>query len=136
MTISKYISEFLSKYENIQVDTNHIQDGSDKYGLFKSPGRTVVGFIDESYRITENYQFFAKQNSNSEYDRQDSDDWLEDITYWVDDFPWENDYPDIDGGRKVESIVLTGCPYPMETDGKETLYQMSLAITYIRSRKE
>lgn len=136
MTISKYISDFLSTYGGIKVETNHVQDGSDKYGLFKSPGRTVVEFNDCAYRITENYQFFAKQNSNSEYDRQDSDAWLEDITYWVDDYPWLNDYPDIDGNRKVEMIQLTGNPYPMEADGKETLYQMSLSITYIRERMD
>ena len=78
----------------------------------------------------------CKQNSASEYDRTDSDEFLENLTYAVDDFPYENDYPALDGGRKVKMISLTGCPYPMEADGKETLYQMSLAITYLRERTD
>lgn len=136
MTISKYISDFLKEVTDITIDTNHVQDGSDKYGLFKSPGRRIRDFNDGSYEITENYQFMCKQNSTSEYDRTDSDEFLENLTYAVDDFPYENDYPALDGGRKVKMISLTGCPYPMEADGKETLYQMSLAITYLRERTD
>lgn len=136
MTISKYISDFLKEVTDITIDTNHVQDGSDKYGLFKSPGRTIRDFNDGSYEITENYQFMCKQNSTSECDRTDSDEFLENLTYAVDDFPYENDYPALDGGRKVKMISLTGCPYPMEADGKETLYQMSLAITYLRERTD
>ena len=136
MTISKYISDFLEEVTDITIDTNHVQDGSDKYGLFKSPGRTIRDFNDGSYEITENYQFVCKQNSASEYDRTDSDEFLENLTYAVDDFPYENDYPALDGGRTLKMISLTGCPYPMEADGKETLYQMSLAITYLRERTD
>lgn len=136
MTISEYIISFLKLCKTIDIETNHVQDGSDKYGLFKSPGRDVQQFIDETYRITENYQFIAKQNCTSSYDRVDSDQWLEDVTYWVDDYPWEHDYPSLgtNDNRTVEMIELTGCPYPMETDGKEALYQMSLSITYLRKR--
>ena len=61
MTISQYITDFLKNYENIEIDTNHVADGSDKYGMFKSPARDVRNNIDESYQITEYFNFFAKQ---------------------------------------------------------------------------
>lgn len=136
MTISKAIIEWLKDYENIKVETNHIQDGSDKYGLFKSPSRDIKEFNDGSYESTEYYQFMAKQSSTSDYDRQDADEWLESLTYWVDDYPVNYKYPDLDGNRRIIRIELSGCPYPMEANLQETLYQMALKITYSREREE
>ena len=135
MTISAAIAAWLSFFENMTVDTNHITDGSDKYGLFKSPTRRVKEFTGGSYEITEFYQFYARQASVSEEDRKDADAWLEDLTYWADDFPYEYAYPELDGDRKINKIELTGNPYPMEADSTDTLYQMALAITYTRERE-
>lgn len=134
-TISSAVAAWLSFFENMTVDTNHVTDGSDKYGLFKSPNRSVKNFLNGSYEITEYYQFFARQASVSEEDRKDSDAWLEELAYWADDFSFEYEYPALDGGRKINMIELTGTPYPMETGSSDTLFQMSLAITYTRERE-
>ena len=88
------------------------------------------------YTITEYYQFLARQGSNSEYDRADSDEWLEDLTYWADDYSINHDYPELTKGRRIENIEVTGIPYPMEADDSEILYQMSLAVTYVRERED
>lgn len=136
MTISKAITEWLKGYENINIETNHIKDGSDKYGLFKSPARDIKNFNDNSQAITEYYQFMAKQSAVSDTERKEADEWLEDLTYWVDDYQLNYEYPDVGGNRKIESIELTGCPYPMESTEDEILYQMSLKITYMREREE
>ena len=136
MTISKVITEWLKGYENINIETNHIKDGADKYGLFKSPARDIKNFNDNSQKITEYYQFMAKQSAVSDTERKEADEWLEDLTYWVDDYDLENEYPEIGGNRRIESIELTGCPYPMESTDNEILYQMSLKLTYTREREE
>ena len=136
MTISKVITEWLKGYENINIETNHIKDGADKYGLFKSPARDIKNFNDNSQEITEYYQFMAKQSAVSDTERKEADEWLEDLTYWVDDYQLNYEYPDVGGNRKIESIELTGCPYPMESTEDEILYQMSLKITYTREREE
>lgn len=137
MTISKYINDFITEYlTDIKINTNHLEDGSDKYGLFKSPARDVVEIIDGSYDISEYYQFYAMQAGNSEADRTDSDEFLERLTYWLDDFAINYEYPPIDGNRTVTKIEMTGCPYPMEVkDSSEVLYQISLKITYNRERE-
>lgn len=135
MTISKVITEWLKGYENINIETNHIKDGSDKYGLFKSPTRDIKNFNDNSQEIAEYYQFMAKQSAVSDTERKEADEWLEDLTYWVDDYPLNYEYPAIGGYRKIESIELTGCPYPMESTEDEILYQMALKITYMRERE-
>jgi hypothetical protein len=137
MTIAKYIKDFISKYMNgVEISTNHLGDGFDEYGLFKSPARNVTRNIDGSYNVIEYYQFYAKQAGVSEADRKDSDEFLEDLTYWMDDYPIQYEYPPIDGGRIVTDISMTGCPYLLEVDNSnEVVYQISLSITYTRERE-
>lgn len=134
MTISKYISDFISEYMNeVIIDTNHLGDGADKYGLFKSPSRDVTRHNDGSSTITEHYQFYARQDGVSEVDRKDSDEFLENLVYWMDDYPIAYEYPPIDGNRVVTNISISGCPYLMETDtDHEIVYQIMLSITYMR----
>ncbi len=136
MTISKAINEILSEYEGLQIDTDHIADGSDQYGLFKSPARDVQRFNDGSYTVTETYQFFAKYDSNSDSERMEADEWLEDLTYWADDYSYNYEFPEIGKNRQIQDIAVVGVPYPMEEDNRITLYQMQLQITYVREREE
>lgn len=135
MTISEAISKWLSEYDGIVVDTNHVSDGSDKYGLFKSPQRNIVSHVDSSYEITEYYQLLARLNSLSEDDRKDSDEQLEKLTYWADDYPFVHEYPALDGNRQILNISVTGSPYPLSTDSSDTVYQLSIEITYTRERE-
>ena len=132
MTISQYITDFLKNYENIEIDTNHVADGSDKYGMFKSPARDVRNNIDESYQITEYFNFFAKQSAIAESERKESDEWLEDFMYWLDDYPFNYEYPKIDGNRRILNIQATGCTTPMFDDENDITYQISMSITYER----
>lgn len=135
MTISKYITDLLAKNNVISIETNHVKDGSDRYGLFKSPSRDTKEFTDGSYEITEHYQFVARQSSINEIERKEADEWLEELVYWADDYPFYNEFPELDKGRRVIGFSITGNPYPMEADSEETLYQMTLSITYIRERE-
>lgn len=135
MTISKYIADLLEQNKEISVETNHIKDGSDKYGLFKSPSRNLKDLLDGSYEITEHYQFNARQKTVSESERKEADEWLEELTYWADDYSLNKEFPELDNGRRVVGFSITGSPYPMEANDKETLYQMALSITYVRERE-
>ena len=135
MTISEAISKWLAEYDGIVVDTNHVSDGSDQYGLFKSPQRNIVSHVDYSYEITEYYQLLARLNSLSEDDRKDSDEQLEKLTYWADDYPFNHEYLVLDGNRQILNISVTGSPYPLSTDSSDTVYQLSIEITYTRERE-
>ena len=136
MTISAYITELLKSYGDIEIDINHVDDGSDKYGLFKSPTRNIKEYNDGSCEITEYYQFLARQGALSNSERKEADEWLEDLTYWADDLCYNYELPKIDKDRKVTRFSITGNPYPMEIEDRGTLYQMSLSITYMRFREE
>lgn len=132
MTISGYIIDFLKLYNNIKIDTNHIEAGADKNGLFKSPARDLVRTIDGSTIVTEYYNFFAFANSMSEAERIEDDEWLEKFIYWIDDFPIMYKYPPIDGRRNITDIDVNGCPTPYTDDNNGIMYQISLKITYER----
>lgn len=134
MTISEYIVDFLKAFEEIEIDQNHVAEGSDKYGLFKSPSRDVKEYTDSSYEITEYYQFMARQRAIADSERKEADEFLEDLTYKIDDYGYTENYPDIDNGRTVTKIAITGCPYPAYAEGKDAMYQMTIAITYERER--
>lgn len=136
MTISKYIADLLEQNKEISIETNHVKDGSDKYGLFKSPSRDIREYTDGSYEITEHYQFEARQSTISESERKEVDEWLEDLAYWADDYAFNGDFPELDKGRRVVGFSITGNPYPMLADSRETLYQMALSITYVRERED
>ena len=135
MTISSYIVGFLNEYEDLIIDTNRIDDGYDRNGLFKSPSRNIKTNLDESLEITEHYQFLARQAAISNSERKETDQWLEDLTYWVDDFNLNYEYPPIDGNRRVTDITVTGSPAPLEDKDEEILYQIALSITYVRERE-
>lgn len=132
MTISEYISNFLKQYKNIKIDTNHVGEGSDKYGLYKTAAREREKHLDGSSTITEYYTFFAFQNSMSEDERKEDDEWLEDLTYWADDYDLWYNYPTIDGGRMVTDITITGSPAPFVDDNNGITYQLTLSIKYER----
>lgn len=136
MTISAYITDLLKSYGDIEIDINHVADGSDRYGLFKSPTRNVEKYNDGSYEITEYYQFLAKQSALSDSERKEADEWLEDLTYWADDYCYNYELPKIDKNREVTGFSITGNPYPIEIEDREAVYQMSLSITYTRYREE
>lgn len=132
MTISKYVIDFLKLYENIKIETNHVVDGSDKYGLFKSPSRDFDRNVDGSSVITEYFEFLASQKSISETERKEDDEWLEAFTYWLDDYSVLYEYPVIDGNRRVVDIKATGSTTPITDDDNHIVYQMLLSITYER----
>ena len=71
-TISAAIVEIFDEL-GFTIHTNHISDGTGRYGIFRSPARVVQEQIDGSHLITEAYQFFGRLDSLSETEREDAD---------------------------------------------------------------
>ena len=132
-TISAAIVEVFEEL-GFTINTNHLNDGSDRYGLFRSPARTKVENIDGSCLITEAYQFFGRLDSLSETEREDAEEQMEALVYAVDDYIYTHDWPELTDSRTIQDIEITGCPYPIETTDEDLLYQISLNITYLRER--
>lgn len=135
MTIAKSLSEWLkSILDIVKIDTEQIGADIDSYGLYRSPDRQVESYIDDAYTITEYYQFFAKQSSQTESERLDNDEWLEYVTYTIDDKSYCEDFPNLDNDRVCTGIELTGQPYSLESESDETIFAMTIKITYLRKR--
>lgn len=132
-TISAAIVEMFEGL-GFTIHTNHLSDGSDRYGLFRSPARTKIDNIDGSCLITEAYQFLGRLDSMSETEREDAEEQMEAFVYAVDDYIYDNDYPELTDNRTIQDVDITGCPYPVETTDEDLLYQISLSITYLRER--
>ena len=132
-TISSAIVEIFDTL-GFTICTNHLNEGSDRYGLFRSPARTTQEDIDGSYLITEAYQFFGRLDSLSETEREDAEEQMEKLVYAVDDYVYNYDFPELTDNRTIHEINITGCPYPFETTDEDLLYQISLSITYLRER--
>ena len=132
-TISSAIVEIFDTL-GFTICTNHLNEGSDRYGLFRSPARTTQEDIDGSYLITEAYQFFGRLDSLSETEREDAEEQMEKLVYAVDDYVYNYDFPELTDNRTIQEINITGCPYPFETTDEDLLYQISLSITYLRER--
>ena len=132
-TISAAIVEIFDTL-GFTINTNHINEGSDRYGLFRSPARLKEEQIDGSYIVTEGYQFFGRLDSLSETEREDAEEQMENLVYAVDDYIFNHDFPELTGNRTIQDIEITGCPYPFESTDEDLLYQISLNITYLRER--
>lgn len=136
MTIAKCLSEWLkSILDIVNISTEQIGADIDSYGLYRSPDRNTESYIDDSYAITEYYQFFAKQSSQTESERLDNDEWLEYVTYTIDDKSYCEDFPALDKDRVCIGIELTGQPYSLESASDETIFAMTIKIKYLRKRE-
>ena len=138
MTVSKSISEWLNGYamKAVKVSTDQVGEGADSLGIFKSPNRETEEYNDNSYKISEHYQLFVVREGQEQRDREDNDEWLENFAYWVDDCQYNQDFPKLDNNRECTDIELSGTPYMFEAKENNTaLYQISLKITYIRTRE-
>lgn len=132
-TISAAIVEMFDTL-GFTINTNHLCEGSDRYGLFRSPARLKIENIDGSYTVTESYQFFGRLDSLSETEREDAEEQMEALVYAVDDYIYNHDWPELTDNRTIQDVQITGCPYPIETTDEDLLYQISLNVTYLRER--
>lgn len=136
MTVSQAIATLLSENGKIEIDKVYASDGADQNGLCKKPEREVKNLIDGAYEITEQYSFAAKQKVLAETEKMETDAWLEELIYWVDDLAYCSNFPELGSGRKIISMEMTGKPYSIAAEDNETIYQMSLSVTYTRERED
>lgn len=130
MTVSTYISNFIQEYAGVNVLTAYGEEKSDKNGLTKLKGREITEFNDGSCEIVEQYQLFVKQKS--EEDVKTNDQWLEELLYWIDDYPKVHGLKEIDSAREVVALNVDGVPYAMEEESQEMIYELTVFVKYHR----
>lgn len=136
MTVSQAIVTLVSGNEKIEIDKVHALDGADQNGLSRKPEREVKNLMDGTYEITEQYSFTAKQKVSAGTERMETDAWLEELIYWVDDTSYYNDFPELGSGRNIVSMEIAKASCSIAAEDNETTYQMSLSVTYTRERED
>lgn len=130
MTVSTYISNFIQEYAGVNVLTAYGEGKSDENGLTKLKGREIIEFNDGSCEIVEQYQLFVKQKS--EEDVKTNDQWLEDLLYWIDNYPKVHGLKEIDSDREVVALNADGVPYALEAESQEMIYELTVFVKYHR----
>lgn len=136
MTVSQAILVLLSQNGKIEIDKVHALDGADQNGLCKKPEREVRNLINGTYEIMEQYGFMAKQKVLAGTEKMETDAWLEELIYWVDDTSYCGSFPELGNGRRIISMEMTGTPSSIAAEDNEITYQMSLSVTYTRERED
>ena len=142
MTITESITAWLHGYAGgIEagdlISTDQLAAApSEAYGVFKSPGDTVREFVDGSRDVTAHFLFLARQPSQTDGMRVGNQAWLEDFERWVRAENMARNLPQLDESRSCYAVNIAGS-FAMETQTEsESVYQITLAISYFEEARE
>lgn len=121
---------FLDKVE--AIDVNQLSPELEALGVYKQPTRTVTELIDGSAIINEIYYLLFRQPAQLAQERLSSEEYLEKIEGWIEDQNWVENFPQI--GSAVHDVEVVNTFYMMDRGDNEAVYQLSIAITYERTR--
>lgn len=130
MTVSQSIIDWLKKFEEKSVNTDIQPAKVNSYSLVKEPIINKKTFISGRVRATEHYTFMARLDSQMDSTRVENNAWGEELEEWVREKCKKKELPVIDGAT-VQSVEVT-TPFYLgkSTDANESIYQLTLSITY------
>lgn len=134
MTIGESIIQWLYGFGDIEIDqritTDQLGAEEGALALFKEPTKSEVVFLDGSHDVTERYYFLIRQPSQTNSERISNAAWLERLERWVRDQNLKKDYPHLEAGLTCFAIAVAVSAYVMEQKEEESIYQISVAISY------
>lgn len=137
MTVSKSLIQWLYGYGNIHIDerieTDVLAQQAISYALYKEPNAIVDTYIDGSQMRTEYYTFLARRNTQIEPERQDNNEFLEELENWIDENNLKGELPQLDGNRYCEDVSVSSGLYLYTNEDSQAVYALTIQIKY---RKE
>jgi hypothetical protein len=136
MTVSGAIIKWLKtfnpeeywKMKHIDTDLMH---GNVDYALVKEPVRNVKAYITGAQEITDHYMIVAKLPNITNDDCMDNNGFGEALEEWVEDQNRNKCFPEIMGALVQQISVTT--PFCIDrTETKDSIYQMTVGITYTK----
>ncbi len=142
MSILKALQTFIESYEGIDelkkiptVKTDQIDKEPSSYALAPTGNGKVVTDIAGNKTYENDYMFLAKEAAADEADRQDTHDFLEDFSDWLDDQNDEGNLPELPGRYETERLeAFNGMLFDVDQDGAG-LYQVQIKLTIQKRRK-
>lgn len=134
MTVIEGIIKFLGGYEKERIGVDKLESQTVSYSLMKAPQENVKYYISGMEIHTNYYQLMARLDAKSEQERIANNAWGQGIAEWISRKNREKQYPVLDGYRCTGISVST--PFYMNvTDNSNAVYQMTIAIEYVKENE-
>ncbi len=137
LTVSRALLDWLAEFDGLTVDeditTDQLEAQAAAYGLYKTPQTRVQCYVDGTRDVTTYYRFLARQRSQQERSRQESQALLERFEQWVRKRDRDGELPLLGPGRNCQGVSVAS-PFSMEyREDSEAVYQLTLAVNYIEA---
>ena len=129
MTVSQSVITWLNKFEEKAVSTDIQPAKVNSYSLIKEPIINKKTFISGRVRATEHYTLMARLDSQMDSSRVENNAWGEKLEEWVREMCKKKDLPVIDDAT-VQSVNITTPFYLGKSEANESVYQLTISITY------
>ena len=137
MTISQGVIKWLETFKpeeywemkGISTDVQPAKVNS--YSLVKEPIVNKRTSITGTVRATAHYTLMARLDSQMDAERVDNNTWGELLEEWVAEKNKKKELPEIEGVT-VQSVAVTTPFYLGESEANESVYQLTISITYVK----
>lgn len=130
MSIIQSLQSWLSEFNGMELLTDTTDEAAPSHALAAVGGGTA--FVDIlGNRVYQNsYVFYAKEHISNEMDRQDNQDFFEELCEWIEEKNDAEDFPKLSGRYTVSKVEVAN-PMLMEVyeDGLG-LYQVQIQLYF------
>lgn len=137
MTISQSVIKWLEAFEpkefwQMKGISTDIQPAKVKsYSLVKEPIINKKTSISGKVTATEHYTLMARLDSQVDSDRIDNGGWGTALEEWVEEKNKKKELPKLEGVI-TRSVAVTTPFYLGKSDAQESVYQLTISITYMK----
>lgn len=103
------------------------------YSLVKEPIINKKTAISGKVTATEHYTLMARLDSQEDCNRIANNEWGTDLEAWIEEKNRKKEWPEIEDA-KVRDIKVTTPFYVGELETYESVYQLTISITYVKEK--
>jgi len=136
VSILKSLQSFLEGYGKMDlvVLTDQTTEQPSSYAIAPSGNSKITEDILGNRSYQNSYIFYAKELAASEVDRQDTYDFLEDFSDWLEEQSDTGNLPSLPGNYQVESLEVSNAMlFDIEENGCG-IYQIQLQFIFTKRR--
>lgn len=138
MTVSEAIIKWLKEFETATrkmktIDTDVQGTDNYSYSLVREPVQNVKAYMSGKKVYTDHYMIQARLPIQYNNDRVGNNTFGEALEEWVREQNRTGNYPRIEDAR-VQEISITTPFYVGATETDNSVYQMTIAIKYVKER--
>jgi len=137
MSLLGALQDWLAEYSamSIQPLTDRPEAVPSSYAVAPAGNGKISADILGNRTYQNSYVFYAKEAAAAETDRQDTHDFLEALSAWIEERSEDCDFPVLPAGYEVEEIAVSnGMLMDLYDDGAG-LYQIQINMIFTKRRE-